>query len=248
MKKAGRILAIGDIHGCVDSLKTLLQEINPTTEDTLIFLGDYVDRGAYSKEVIDLLIACDQKFNCRFIKGNHEEAMVASMFYPEDVAHFWLQHGGEETLKSYGVDDVRDLKEAMPEAHFKFLNRLEDAIELDDYIFVHASWDPDKKLAQQDTETLRYKFFEQATVKGKKMVICGHAAQRTGLPAKKGNIQCIDTGMGIGEWGWLTAFDLTHNLYHQVNEDGKKRNLTVDQIIDFKKYSKKDLKKNNIRL
>ena len=98
---AGRTIAIGDIHGCQAALAALIDTIAPGSEDTLVTLGDYIDRGAHSSGVVDQLIALARR--CRLVPllGNHEELLLDAL---RDITNLrrWLTLGGADTLRSYG--------------------------------------------------------------------------------------------------------------------------------------------------
>lgn len=173
----GRVgYAVGDIHGRADLLTQLLDMLEArAAADTreagppvVIFLGDYVDRGSASAGVIDLLLTTRPVgFERRFLKGNHEQSMLAFMEAP-NANRAWLMQGGVETLLSYGVkppnpvgtsDDEWQaagdaLRAAVPPAHVEFLNSLERFIAFGDYAFVHAGIDPARSLEDQTDEDL----------------------------------------------------------------------------------------------
>jgi serine/threonine protein phosphatase 1 len=112
-----RTIAIGDIHGCSIALAALIESISPQAEDTIITLGDYVDRGIDSKGVLDLLMGLADR--CRLVPllGNHDEMMLHARDGRGDF-QFWLNCGGDAALDSYG--STRSL-ELIPAAHFRFL-------------------------------------------------------------------------------------------------------------------------------
>jgi len=173
-----RIYAIGDIHGRVDLLADLMSLIahdrkaNDKPAD-LIFLGDYVDRGDNSAEVIDLCIEVREKAksdptigNVVFLKGNHEEAMQSFL---EDGAKgaAWLSYGGMATVMSYRAkgpanplsqSDYQklsdELAKVVPDAHVEFLNGLLPYYQAGDFFFVHAAVHPKLSLADQPTKCL----------------------------------------------------------------------------------------------
>src|SRR2546430_894456 len=97
----GRTLAIGDIHGCPAALAALVEAIGPGREDTVVTLGDHIDRGPDSRGVLDRLVALGSR--CRLIPllGDHEEMALAALNDPASLEK-WLECGGEETLRSYG--------------------------------------------------------------------------------------------------------------------------------------------------
>lgn len=170
----GRIgYAVGDIHGRADLLARMFERLEKDARPAgarpvVVFLGDYIDRGPDSAEVIDLLLqGRPEGFERRFLKGNHEAAMLA--FLSDPIAHrAWLSHGGLETLASYGVGPLptigsqsEDLVRArdgfaasLPPAHRAFYAGLERFASLGDYLFVHAGVDPARPLARQSEEDL----------------------------------------------------------------------------------------------
>ncbi len=109
----GRLFAIGDIHGCPDELGVMLNAIKPVHGDTVVFVGDYVDRGPSAHDVIELLLE-RERAGCAefvFLKGNHEDMMCAYLGLPGNYGESFLFNGGAATLESYGVTE-RNLPEA----------------------------------------------------------------------------------------------------------------------------------------
>lgn len=170
-----RIYAIGDVHGRRDLLDRLLLMIGqddagrPPAQTTLIFLGDYVDRGPDSAGVVDLLrqFATDREVDARFLAGNHEEVFLLALGGDERATRLFCRIGGRETVLSYGIaaDDYEQmsysevsarLQALVPEAHRAFLTGLEDMIVIGDYAFVHAGIRPGVALAEQRQEDLRW--------------------------------------------------------------------------------------------
>ena len=96
-----RTIAIGDIHGCLDALNALLDAIQPTRDDTIVTVGDYVDRGPDSKGVLERLLQLEQTTNLVPLMGNHEEMLIA-VLERQMEPYSWLNHGGVETMDSYG--------------------------------------------------------------------------------------------------------------------------------------------------
>jgi serine/threonine protein phosphatase 1 len=109
---------IGDIHGALKGLVQLLARVDPGTEDTLIFLGDYVDGWSQSAEVIEHLIALAGKHNCIFLKGNHD-AWCEDWLATQKADRTWLQHGGQATVASYS-----QLSDERKTVHLAFFNRM----------------------------------------------------------------------------------------------------------------------------
>ncbi len=189
-----RIYAVGDIHGRADLLKRLMRKIEidadaaPEPRKVLIFLGDYVDRGFQSRDVIDFLIAGDfSRFETYFLRGNHEAAFETFLSDPE-FGPQWAKFGGAETLMSYGIQPPRaktqmeewtgvceQLNAVLPTAHRHFLSALSLYETFGDYVFVHAGLKPGQPLDQQcekDLLWIRDEFladehaFEQVVVHG----------------------------------------------------------------------------------
>lgn len=172
-EERGRLVyAVGDVHGRADLLDRLIALIGEDSAGygraLVIFLGDYIDRGLHSREVIDRLLELTQdgRFSVRFLKGNHEAALLDFLARPESGAA-WLGFGGAETLYSYGVGApplsagagalhraAEALRAALPAAHLDFLTHLELWIRHGDYLFVHAGLRPGRPLEAQDEQDL----------------------------------------------------------------------------------------------
>lgn len=170
-KQLNRLLAIGDIHGCLDQLKALMTKVMPTPEDQVVFLGDYVDRGPASAGVIDYLIEFRTTFPATiFLRGNHEQ-MFADYLEGHDPAMFLL-NGGLKTLDSYQDSD----RWPMPASHNTFLQELRNYYETEDYIFAHAGLRPDIPLSEQDINDLLWirREFISSSYDWGKTVVYGH--------------------------------------------------------------------------
>ena len=111
----GRILAIGDVHGCHRALVTLLEVLSLTSSDTVVFLGDAVDRGPNSRLVIDRILSLRDTCRVIFITGNHEE-MMRDAISGRGLVNQWLRAGGQATLDSYDGS-----LENVPSEHIRFL-------------------------------------------------------------------------------------------------------------------------------
>ena len=133
-----RTIASGDIHGCLAALNALLDAIQPTRDDTIVTVGDYVDRGPDSNGVLERLLQLEQTTNLVPLMGNHEEMLIAILARQMEP-YSWLNHGGVETMDSYGFSG--DLA-CVPQSHRDFLNRLEDYYENGTHFIVHANYDP----------------------------------------------------------------------------------------------------------
>jgi serine/threonine protein phosphatase 1 len=226
-----RILAIGDIHGCLTAFETLLSAVQPQPEDTFVTLGDYVDRGPDSRGVLARLIDLGQTHHLVALRGNHEEMMLRTR---EDlkVASDWLDYGGDATLASYGVGDKAPNLAGIPLSHWTFLEQqCIDCWETDTHFFVHANVYPDIPLAEQPPYVLHWARFEKALPhQSGKIMICGHTSQKSGLPANRGFAVCIDTWV-YGK-GWLSCLDVTSGLVWQANQEGQQRQLWLQDLLE----------------
>ena len=108
---AGRIIAIGDIHGCLPALESVLDQIKPTPEDCLITLGDYIDRGPESRATIDRLLDLSRSSELVPVLGNHDEMLLRIVDGEDHLIGFWLRFGGDATLASYGVNHPKKIPE-----------------------------------------------------------------------------------------------------------------------------------------
>jgi serine/threonine protein phosphatase 1 len=224
-----REFVIGDIHGCLRSLNGLLEIIQPQKADTIVFLGDYIDRGPSSCAVLDTIIELNQKCTIVTLLGNHEKMLLESR---EDNATFkeWLTQGGRATLRSYAYGDFGLGMDAIPNSHWRFLSdRLLDYWETDCHIFVHASLDPDLEMNEQPDFLLFWQPFTDPTNhKSGKQIICGHTSQKSGWPAVFGGGICIDTYAHGG--GWLTCFEIGTQQFIQTNERGERRTFDLHSL------------------
>ena len=218
-----RVLAIGDIHGCLTALDTLLGFVQPTPHDQLIFLGDYVDRGPDSKGVLDRLIELHRTGQIVCLRGNHEIMMLAARQGRDDF-RFWLACGGAEAMESYARPNDIVTLEDIPDSHWRFIERCVDWYETDCHVFVHAALHPDLTLAEQATDWLHWQpiseRWHRPHCSGKTM-ICGHSEQRTGTLLRLRGAICIDT-WACGD-GWLTCLDVESSEWWQANELGQTR-------------------------
>ncbi|HQP06510.1 MAG TPA: metallophosphoesterase family protein [Smithellaceae bacterium] len=212
------LFAIGDIHGCLDPLKRLLRKIPADPAgDTLVFIGDYIDRGRESRGVVDYVLglrgAC-AKLVC--LCGNHESMLLN---YLEGVEEdLYLQNGGAATLRDYGIflsDSPRVRKGKIPAEHLSFFESLLPYYETDQYLFVHAGLRPGAPVACQsawDLQWIRREFIDSEDDFGKRVVF-GHTHFNAPLVAE--NKIGIDTGAVYG--GRLTCVQLPALKFYQVS-------------------------------
>jgi serine/threonine protein phosphatase 1 len=212
----GRIIAVGDLHGCSVALAKLIEVIRPTALATLVFLGDYIDRGPDSKGVIEQVIRLAEQCQVVPLLGNHEEMLLGAL-EEKDNLRFWLKLGGRAALDSYAAgDDVPKI----PQAHIEFIRGCRNYFEPVHHIFVHAFYEPDLPLHQQKWEGLRWASLppDPKPHCSGKVAIVGHTAQKSGEILDLGCVVCIDTFCQGG--GWLTALEVETGQVWQVNEAG----------------------------
>ena len=216
-----RTWAIGDIHGCSKALSGLLAWIAPTREDTLIPVGDYIDRGPDSKGVIDQLLALGRACRLIPIQGNHEELLLHARNSVKVYAAWYGEHGGKATLASYGRQG-RGLMRDIPQDHLAFVHHCVPYHETATHLYTHALVNPKLPMERQDGPTLRWGRFHNAGphVSGK-VLICGHTPQRSGRPRNVGFAINIDTFAQGG--GFLTGLHVETGRVLQVHEDGRRR-------------------------
>jgi len=188
-----RIYAVGDVHGRLDLLDQLLSLIDadialhPTSRPLHVFLGDYIDRGAFSRETIDRLIQLSGVRECVFLKGNHE-LIALKCLSDRNLFDQWMRLGGLETLASYGVSfghlasgkSIAELQaafhHALPQAHLRFFRDLQLSFECGDFFFAHAGVKPGVELSRQmenDLLWIREEFLSSNKEFGK-IVVHGH--------------------------------------------------------------------------
>ncbi|MFP6881952.1 MAG: metallophosphoesterase family protein [Roseibacillus sp.] len=222
-----RTIAIGDIHGCCASLEALAEEAAFSGDDTIVTLGDYVDRGPDSRGVIDFLLQLGKKIKVVSLMGNHEIMMLKAR-RSEEAFMAWevSEIGAEQTLASYGAKDLG----GVPDEHWEFIESALPFHEIDTHFFVHANALADRPLDEQD-DFVRYweEFRDPPPHDNDKVMVCGHTSQRSGLPLNIGHAVCIDT-WAYGD-GWLTAFDVTNGAYWQTNEKGERRKDMIDALL-----------------
>jgi serine/threonine protein phosphatase 1 len=214
VKPGGKIFAIGDIHGYLNKLEALMRKIHPDPDrDELVFLGDYVDRGPNSKEVVEMVLEIKKSFpRTTCLMGNHEFTLLDYLTYRKDPWTFFL-NGGIETIHSYDLTGD-DIESKIPAEHIAFFNSLRPYYETEHYIFVHAGLKEGVPLHEQTLDDLvwiRREFIESKEDFGK-LVIFGHTPFPKPLvhPNKIG----IDTGAGYG--GTLTCLELPDRVFYST--------------------------------
>lgn len=212
-----KIVAIGDIHGCLRTLNALLDKLADQSDRTFVFIGDYIDRGNDSKGVIDRLMAFEKEQKCVFIRGNHEQMLLDA--YNNDELDMWLMNGGKSTIASYN-GTYKNLN--IPDEHIRFYEHTEMFYDTQDYFFLHAGLSPQKTIAEsllspREVENFLWErdHLNAFTTPWEKTVVFGHTPRSR--PIKKGKMIGIDTGCVYDRLGYgkLTAVLLPEEDYVQ---------------------------------
>lgn len=214
-----RTIAIGDVHGCAQSLALLLEQFNPLTDDCVVFLGDYIDRGPNSRSVLDQILVLQQQCQVVALLGNHETMLLESLDRGSPLSFWTAQCGGSSTLASYGGQ-----LHNIPANHIDFLRTCRRFHETDTHLYVHANYHPQQPLAEQPDEILLWKHLSWSVPPphhSGKTAIVGHTPQRSGQILDVGHLRCIDTACFAG--GWLTALHVESGRSWQANERGETR-------------------------
>lgn len=220
-----RVYAIGDVHGRNDLLLELLVKIGSDdqrrgpAQTQIILLGDLVDRGPSSAQVIDTAMELRKVWpNTRFLAGNHEEVFVQACREPdEEIVRFFIRIGGEPTIMSYDISreeylslDMKQLSARLPtlvsEEHLQFIESFEDQIIIGDYAFVHAGVKPKIPLNEQSVKNMRWIRSEFLGHNGdfEKVIVYGHTISENIVEASSR----IGIDTGAYDSGKLTAIGL----------------------------------------
>ena len=226
---------IGDIHGCLDELRYLVEALPLARGDRLIFLGDYIDRGPDSSGVVSYLIQAQQHLNENnlvFLKGNHEDMLLSFLGLDGQHGDMFLINGGKATLTSYGArgeqPSTQVAREIIPQDHLNFYQTLETYYLMEPFLCVHAGVHPQKLLCDQTDEEffwIRNQFIYSSHVLPY-TVLFGHTPQRSvlyDLPYKVG----LDTGLVYGNM--LTCLELDEKVLYQISRGRKRVNRVSAQ-------------------
>jgi serine/threonine protein phosphatase 1 len=223
---------VGDIHGCVEELASLLEALPFEPLDRLIFLGDYVDRGPDSKGVVSYLIEWQRKEEQEviFLKGNHEDMFLSYLGLAGKYGEMFLFNGGGATLASYGISPRKASPEEalsrMPRSHLDFLRALKTYYLTEPFLCVHAGIHPSKPLDQQSEEELLW-IRDEFILNRHSLpytVLFGHTPQQEvlfHLPYKIG----LDTGLVYGNV--LSCLEVREKVLYQIGRGRKKVTRTV---------------------
>lgn len=219
---------IGDIHGCSDELRYLVDALPLQPRDEMIFLGDYIDRGPDSSGVVSFLINLREHLTENrliFLKGNHEDMLLSYLAITGQHGSMFLLNGGHATMESYGVAAEISSRErlisAIPPEHLDFYRTLVNYYVTEPFFCVHAGVNPLKTLPEQTDEELLWirKPFLQSSHVLPYTILFGHTPLHSvlyDLPYKIG----LDTGLVYGNM--LTCLDTDEKILYQIGR-GKKR-------------------------
>ena len=228
-----RVIAIGDVHGCVNALDAVLEAIAPASDDTLVFLGDMIDHGRESCQTIERIVSLESQCRVVRVMGNHEEMMLWARESEQAFAD-WQNHGGAPTLSSYRFPGRM---EDIPDEHWRLVEQCVSYYETEDFIFTHANYEPALPMAEQPGRQLRWTLFEPQEMRphrSGKGVLVGHTEQREGEIVDLGFAMCIDTA--CWRYGWLTAIEpatgetwqaSTWGVLREQGEESHRERLTV---------------------
>lgn len=219
------IWAIGDIHGHSRHFKELLDFIPLAPGDTVVLLGDVIDRGPDSAGTLHQIHKLRESHRVIFVRGNHE-AMLLQARRNREYLPYWIGCGLGATLDSYHAKSFDDI----PDEDWRLFESSQLYHETEEAIFVHANLDPTLEMIDQTESDLLWRFYDGAIehISGK-FVVCGHTTQSSGLPALDSHSICIDTLHESGE-GWLTAVNYDRQAFWQVDH---RRNRRTDSFLSL---------------
>lgn len=207
-----RLIGISDIHGEYEKLVSVLDKVCPNKNDTIVFMGDYIDRGSKSREVVDKIIDMQNYCNCVYLIGSHEYAMLHAKIDDYYNYLFW-NYGGDATAKSYGnFDNIMNI-------HGEFFQSLKPYYLTDKYLFIHAGLRTGVSLEDQDLTDMVYirsEFYNRKHSLPQK-IIFGHTEFES--PRIWDDKICIDTGCGKYKNAPLTAIVIENGKESFINSN-----------------------------
>lgn len=252
LKDDYRIIVISDIHGHPDEFTCLLKKLNPTKDDLLIILGDFINRGYDSYKMLKIIRELSEKKNTLILKGNHERFQHSLISSYENFLQFedFMRNGHYETLfhsmlrnSNLDIDDFQDFRAlydhltTVYKEDFDFLSNLHTMAECDDFIFVHGGYDADFDFTDESL-FLKYDNYDTLSKINKKTIVVGHwpaCNLRMDVLSNEPffnhhkNIITVDGGMGVKSTGELNALVIdkhdgkfSYDLVQQNNFKEKK--------------------------
>ncbi len=228
-----RKIFIGDVHGHYNELMRLLEAIAPKSNDQIYFLGDLIDRGPQSAQVVELVI--NNKYNC--LLGNHEQMLLAALSNGDmdnGIYESWLYSGGMATVASYNGH--------IPAEHIHWMKNLPLYLDLEDIWLVHAGVNPQLPIEKQTVEDFCWIRDEFHSINEPyfvdKLIITGHTITFTLPGIRSGKLATgpgwldIETGVYHPHSGWLTGVDMNNRLVYQVNSrTSKVRKIPLEKAV-----------------
>lgn len=227
-----KIFAIGDVHGCAEELQALIHKLPLDQDSTLVFLGDYVDRGPDSKGVIDTVLDLSEIYRVIALKGNHEWLMQQYLAKPGDpvASGNFILNGGSATLASYSADGVTF---SIPRSHREFLDGLKLFHVTDKHFYVHAGIPPNYDFSMKPDEKTAHQFlwirqvFLDSKQKWPRIVVHGHTPVEQ--PELLPNRINLDTGCVFGRR--LTAMNMLTGEIYSVERNQVERSSFLTQTL-----------------
>lgn len=217
-----KIVAIGDVHGCANTLKALWKKLESFEDYIHLFVGDYIDRGPDSKEVVNFLLNVKNDRKTVFLRGNHEVMLLEAL--ETGNSRNWMINGGQATLDSYGKSATLG---DIPDDHIEFFRKTRLYYETENYFFVHAGIPPTLSVKESKEMSSAHNYFfwgrdhlNAFAPPWEKTVVFGHTPQQ--FPIQQRGMIGIDTGCvynraGLGK---LTAVRLPEiKFMHQLSLD-----------------------------
>lgn len=228
----GRRLVIGDVHGCIKTLRFMVEEMMQLSKhDQLWLLGDMIDRGPGSREVIDYILKLRlDSYQVTALMGNHEFMMIEGISDPY-MFDCWMENSGETTLKEFGISyPVQSALAKVPEVYLDFLRNLPNIIEIPGFVLVHAGLDPYSDPPSRNREYLLWNRTQSHHISylGDRRLVHGHTPRtlmeiRTILEGPAPRIIPLDSGCVYRNrpgMGYLSGLDLDQlYLFSKENLD-----------------------------
>lgn len=211
---------VGDIHGDIDALELMSDKI--TADRHLVFLGDYVNRGPHSRDVIEALLDLREHRHCTFLMGNHEQALLEFLRGGSFTAFGAM--GGLHTLRSYlgphpPPDVAAEFRQSFPHRHRDFIDALKFYWNSDGLLVSHAGIDPsspDDRTIESLVLTSHPELFSLDKLPINDILVVGHYVQRSAKPYVSESLICLDTGCGSLPHGKLTALLWPERVFVQT--------------------------------
>lgn len=213
MTPGDTVAIVGDVHGDPKRLRRALRSLL-RSDLAVIFVGDYVNRGPGSREVLDQLVKAAAQLGARLtlLRGNHDQVLLD--FLADGDPRPLTAHGGVPTVRSYlegGEGGFEDFRAAFPEDHLRLLQSTTDFYEREDLLVTHAGFNPANVESRSSHDVRGPGFraiFEHAGPWPRPLTVCGHFIQHNQRPYLSESLICIDTGCGSLEDGALTVLYL----------------------------------------